>query len=151
MIKNSLKYTKIYENLSKNMKIGLDYIKNKDLTNFANGKYQINGEEVYINIQDYNSKPLSEGKWEAHKKYADIQFVIKGEEKIGVGDISEFTTLEPYSAEKDLEFLQTQAPQDFLTLKENDFIILYPQDVHMPQICVNTSSYVKKAVVKVAL
>ena len=46
MIKNSLKYTKIYENLSKNMKIGLDYIKNNDLTNFANGKYQINGEEV---------------------------------------------------------------------------------------------------------
>ena len=33
MIKNSLKYTKIYENLSKNMKIGLDYIKNNDLTN----------------------------------------------------------------------------------------------------------------------
>ncbi len=151
MIKNSLKYTKIYENLSENMKIGLEYLKNNDLTNVENGKYEIKGEEVYINIQDYNSKPLNEGKWEAHRKYADIQFIIKGSEKIGVGDISEFTTSETYDAERDLEFLQTKNPQDFLTLKENDFVILYPQDVHMPQICVNTPSYVKKAVVKVAL
>ena len=151
MIKNSLKYTKIYENLSENMKIGLEYLKNNDLTNVENGKYQIKGDEVYINIQDYNSKPLNDGKWEAHRKYADIQFIIKGEEKIGVGDISEFETSEKYDSERDLEFLRTKEAQDFLTVKENDFVILYPQDVHMPQICINKPSYVKKAVVKVLL
>ena len=151
MIKNSLKYTKIYENLSPNIKLGLDYIKNNDLTNTPNGKYQIKGDEVYINIQDYNTKLFIDGKWEAHRKYADIQFIIKGQEQIGIGDISEFETSETYDKERDLEFLKTNFKQDFLTLKENDFLILYPQDVHMPQICIDKPSYVKKAVVKVAL
>lgn len=149
MIKNSLKYTKNYYNLSEKIKIGLEYLENNDLKDTPNGKYEILGQDVFINVQDYNSKPEAQGKWEAHRKYIDIQFMIKGSEKIGVGEIQDYQTTEPYSNENDVEFLKTNKPQQFITMNENDYIILYPHDVHMPQISINEPSYVKKAVVKV--
>lgn len=151
MIKNSLKYTKIYYNLSEKIKLGLEFLEKNDLNSMENGKYEILNDDVFINIQDYTSKSETDGKWEAHRKYIDIQVIIKGSEKIGVGEIQDFSTTEPYDEEKDVEFLTTSAPQQFITMKENDYIILYPQDVHMPQIYTDKPSYVKKAVVKVSV
>lgn len=149
MIKNSLKYTKNYYNLSSKIEEALKYLENNNLKDFANGKYEILGDEIYVNVQDYHTKPLSEGKWEAHRKYIDIQFMIEGEEKIGVGEIQNFQTSEEYDEVRDVEFLTTNASAQFIQMNKNDYLILYPYDVHMPQISVNDSVYVKKAVVKV--
>ncbi len=151
MIKNSLKYTKNYYNLSEKIKLGLEFLENHDLKSMENGKYEILSDDVFINVQEYNSKPEQDGKWEAHRKYIDIQVLIKGSEKIGVGEIQDFTTTEAYDEERDVEFLTTNAPQQFITMRENDYIILYPYDVHMPQISIDKPSAVKKAVVKVSL
>lgn len=151
MIKNSLKYTKNYYNLSEKIKLGLEFLESHDLKAMENGKYEILGEDVYINIQEYTSKPETDGKWEAHRKYIDIQVLIKGSEKIGVGEIQDFTTTEAYDEEKDVEFLTTNSSQQFITMRENDYIILYPYDVHMPQISIDKPTAVKKAVVKVSL
>lgn len=152
MIKNSLKYTKNYYNLSNKIKLALEYLEKNDLKVFDNGRYDILGDDVYVNVQDYTSKPETQGKWEAHKKYIDIQFMIKGTERIGVGEIDNYQTTEAYNESKDLEFLAVANDNyQFINMNENDFIILYPQDVHMPQIAMNTPSYVKKAVVKISI
>lgn len=152
MIKDSLKYTKNYYNLSDKIKLALKYLEENNLKDFDNGRYDILGNDIYINVQDYNSKLETQGKWEAHRKYIDIQFIIKGSEKIGVGTIENFQALEAYDETKDLEFLKnTNNNYQFLNMNENDFTILYPQDVHMPQIAINTPSYVKKAVVKISI
>lgn len=152
MIKNSLKYTKNYYNLSNKIKLALEYLEKNDLKVFDNGRYDILGNDVYVNVQDYTSKPETQGKWEAHKKYIDIQFMIKGTERIGVGEIDNYQTTEAYDESKDLEFLAVANDNyQFINMNENDFIILYPQDVHMPQIAMNTPSYVKKAVVKISI
>lgn len=151
MIKNSLKYTKNYYNLSEKIKLGLEFLETHDLKAMENGKYEILGEDVFINIQEYTSKSETDGKWEAHRKYIDIQVLIKGTEKIGVGEIQDFTTTEAYDEEKDVEFLTTNSSQQFITMRENDYIILYPYDVHMPQISIDKPTAVKKAVVKVSL
>lgn len=152
MIKNSLKYTKNYYNLSNKIKLALEYLEKNDLKVFDNGRYDILGDDVYVNVQDYTSKPETQGKWEAHKKYIDIQFMIKGTERIGVGEIDNYQTTEAYDESKDLKFLAVANDNyQFINMNENDFIILYPQDVHMPQIAMNTPSYVKKAVVKISI
>ena len=152
MIKNSLKYTKNYYNLSNKIKLALEYLEKNDLKVFDNGRYDILGDDVYVNVQDYTSKPETQGKWEAHKKYIDIQFMIKGTERVGVGEIDNYQTTEAYDESKDLEFLAVANDNyQFINMNENDFIILYPQDVHMPQIAMNTPSYVKKAVVKISI
>lgn len=132
--------------------MALKYLEQNDLKELENGRYDVLGDDIYVNIQDYTSKPETQGKWEAHRKYIDIQIMVKGSEKIGVGEIDNFQTSEAYDEGKDLEFLSaTNDNYQFINMNENDFIILYPQDVHMPQIALNTPSYVKKAVVKISI
>ncbi len=136
-------------NLSNRLKTALEYLEKADLKNTPDGKYDILKDEIYINIQEYETKEEQNCKWEAHKKYIDIQYMINGSEKIGVGDIHNFESVIPYDAEKDVEFLDTDSETEALTLNENDFVILYPFDVHKPQMKNKFVSQVKKAVVKV--
>lgn len=148
MIKDNLQNYELYTNLSKNLQLGLKYLSENDFANMENGKYVINGEDVFAIVQDYQSKMLADGRFEAHEKYIDIQYVIKGEEKIGIGNVKDFTVAEKYNPEKDIVFF-AEKNDDFVTMKEKDFAIFYPQDAHMPSICTDIPKYVKKVVIKV--
>lgn len=150
MIKDSLKNYKNYLGISKYLDAGLNYLANTNLSSLKNGIYQIVENKVFAIVQDYNSKPLEQGKFEAHKKFIDIQYIVEGSEQIGYGEISNFEDDTEYSEEKDIVFLKEKNNNyNFTKLVENDFAIFYPQDAHMPQISVDESCFVKKIVTKV--
>lgn len=153
MIKDNIKNANIYHNLSEFIKIGLNYLENTDFSKVSNGRYEILEDKVYANVQDYISKPEHEGKFEAHKRYIDIQYIVKGEEKIGVSDILNFEEATVYESEKDIIFLtpKIDSKVEFIELKEKEFMILTPQDAHMPMITIDQPCYVKKVVVKVLI
>ncbi len=147
MIKDTLTNISKYNNLSEFLKIGLDYIKNTDFDKLEDGRYSINGEDIYINIQTYKTKENAD--FEAHRNYVDIQYVISGEEKIGVTDYANCSTTIEYNNDKDIEFLNGVG--EYYELKTGDFMILYPTDAHKPSISIDTNNpeTVRKAVVKV--
>ncbi len=145
IIENAHDYYKFGENFKK----GFEFLKNTDLKNLANGKYEIDGDDIFVSVQDYKTKPESEGRWEAHKKYADIQFIIEGEEKIGFTNIQNCTPVTFYDDTNDIVFLEGKG--DFITVHENSFLIFLPQDAHMPCISIDSPKFVKKAVVKVKI
>lgn len=147
MIIDKIENAKLYYGLSDRIKKGLQYLENNDLTNVENGNYELDGKNLFVSVQDYISKPESEGKFEAHKKYIDIQYIVKGQERLGFGNIDDFNLVTPYDEEKDIEFLAGHG--DFAAAKQGYFLIFTPQDAHMPQICLDKPEYVKKAVVKV--
>lgn len=145
IIENAQDYYKLGENFQK----GFEFLKNTDLKKLENGKYEIEGDNVFVSVQDYQTKPEAKGKFEAHKKYADIQFIISGEEKIGYTNIRNCTPTTFYDDTNDIVFLEGKG--DFITAHENSFLIFMPQDAHMPCISIDDSKYVKKAVVKVKI
>lgn len=151
MIKDNIKNFNKYLDLPERVKLGLNYLMNTDFSSIENGKYEIKGDEVFAIVQEYTPKPESEGKFEAHKKYTDIQYIIKGEEKMGFGEIGDFVELTEYNQEKDIVFLSLNKDgvSDFVTVKEEEFVIFTPNDAHMPSIKANSSENVKKIVVKV--
>ena len=149
MIKDNLKNAQFYYGLGEKFKKAFEYLKSNDLLKLDNGKYEIDGENIFVSVQDYNTKPESEGKFEAHKKYADIQFIIKGEEKIGYTNIQNCSPSTFYDDTNDIVFLEGSG--DFITARENTFLIFLPQDAHMPCILTDSPEYVKKAVVKVKI
>ena len=124
-----------------------DFIVNK-AEGAAVGKYDLeNG--VYVSVQEYTTKARSEAKYEAHKKFIDIQMILSGKELIAVSPIEKMTISDEYNEEKDfMLFHHNDECTDFV-LEAGDFLILYPQDVHMPGVCVNEKSPVRKIVVKV--
>ena len=151
MIKDNIQNAEKYFNLSERVKLGLKYLQNTDLAALEDGRYEILGNQVYVNIQNYLSKEEADAKFEAHKNYIDIQYIIDGEERIWVSDVDNFTPLSQYDSEKDIVFLKrnTSGEENFVNLRSNEFLILNPQDAHMPSLAVNCPSKVKKAVVKV--
>lgn len=143
----NIKNAHLYYGINKRIKVALNYIENTDLVNLENGKYEIDGKNVFAIVQDYQTKFASDAKWEAHKEYTDIQYIIKGREQIGWGPVEDFSPITPYDNEKDIIFLSGEG--DFAELGEKDFAIITPEYAHMPGISINNSESVKKLVIKV--
>jgi len=63
----------LYETLSPRIKRAFDYLHQADLRTVEDGKYEIDGNNVYAVVQRYSTKLKEQGKWEAHQRYIDIQ------------------------------------------------------------------------------
>ena len=72
------------------------FLKNNDLTKLAPGKYTIDVENVYASVTEAPTKNYDKSKWESHRKYIDLQYVISGEEKIGVAPVANLKVIVPY-------------------------------------------------------
>jgi YhcH/YjgK/YiaL family protein len=118
------------------------------LATLAPGKYPIDGKNAYASITYAPSKTFEVAKWESHRKYIDLQYVINGEEKIGVVPISKATVTEPYNEAKDVAHYSSDGTYYITTPKE--FFLFFPADVHRPNIKVDGYDHVKKLVIKIA-
>lgn len=125
-----------------------DFLNRKDLGSLAPGNYPIVGEDVYASISSYVPKDIDETQWEAHRKYADIQSVIEGEEKIGESSVSKLTMTVPYNETKDAA--NYKGPGKYYIAKPETFFIFFPGEGHRPGLKVNASDtmMVKKLVIK---
>lgn len=149
MIKDKLANAETYYGISENLKRGFEWLKNTDLKNIADGKYLIDGEKLFANVQSYETK--DEAPFEAHRKYADIQYMIKGVEKVGVTHYSNCSTTIEYDNEKDIEFLKSNVSDSYQRLEDGDFLVFYPQDAHQPSLNPDKKLHVKKVIVKVKI
>jgi len=147
MIFDKLENAQFYYGLGEKIKLAFEYLAVTELTSLENGRYAIDGDEVFVIVQDYRTKPENEGKWEVHRKYIDIQYIVQGTEKLGWLNLNDFEPETEYDSDKDIVFGSGKG--DFLTAKPGQFVMFTPQDAHMPGLCVDTPEYVKKAVVKV--
>lgn len=72
----------------------------------ADGKTFLNGDKLYVSIQSYKTKARGDCKYEAHRRYIDIQYIIEGREIIAVTDAAGLRERAPYSEEKDVVFFE---------------------------------------------
>jgi len=125
----------------------LEYLRNTNLAELKPGKYQIENDDIYAVVFEYDTKSSEGVLWEAHKNYIDIQYMIKGSEKMGYTNVENIETIVEYDREKDILF--GTASGDFVTVQDGMFVIFTPQDGHMPSISIEKSEKVKRVVVKV--
>lgn len=148
MIIDKLTNSHLYETLSPRIKRAFDYLHQTDLNATPDGKYEIDGDAIYAIVQHYSTKTKEQGKWEAHRQYIDIQYIIQGEEMIGYSHLSRLVPGE-YDPARDVVFLVGDG--NYLPLTSGEFMLLYPEDTHMPCIAIDAPSAVKKVVVKIAV
>lgn len=129
---------------------GLDFIKNSDFTKLAEGRYEIDGDNVYATIADYDTEPKGHRRPEAHQKYIDIQYIAVGEEYIGCSFLSDGNeVLEDYDEAKDLVFYKNAINEIDVVLNPDVYTILFPSDVHRPGCSFTSPVKVRKVVVKI--
>lgn len=147
MIFDQLKNAELYFQINDRFRKAFDYLRSNDFDNIEPGKYEIDGEDIYAIVQQYDTKPMSSGKWEAHKKYIDIQFMVSGKEKMGYSHKNKMIVTHEYNSDKDALYLKGEG--NFLVAEAGYFAVFFPTDVHMPCIAINLSTPVKKVVIKV--
>jgi len=148
MIIDRLKNSEKYYGLGASIEKALRYLEISDLKDKKPGRYDIDGDRIYITISEYETKSSEGVNWEAHRKYIDVQYMISGTEMIGFTSLDNVMTAVEYSDSNDVLF--GTASGDYLTVSEGTFIIFMPQDAHMPNIFKDKPQAVKKAVIKIA-
>lgn len=147
MIFDKLENAEFYYNLSPKIKAGFEYIKSMDWKNLSPGRYELN-EDIYANLQEYETKNPDEAEFEVHRTYYDIQYVISGAEVMGFGNLEDFKVTKEYDNEKDVAF--GECPSSNILVPEGYFTFFSTKDVHKPSLNVaNETKKVKKAIVKV--
>jgi YhcH/YjgK/YiaL family protein len=147
MIIDKLSNSHLYSSLGEKINKALAYLKQTDFSNMELGKYEIDGDNIFALVNEYNTKDESEGKLEAHKKYIDVQFVVNGSELMGYATFQNQKVINEYNEQSDIIFFEGE--RSFIKVDEGMFAIFYPTDLHMPGIKVQKSEYVKKVVIKV--
>lgn len=148
MILDSLKNLKAYEALNSNFAKAIEFIQNSDLKSLPLGRNEICGDIVYANVMEVQPKAKEEAKLEIHRRYIDIQIPISGDEVMGYTPLDELP--EPaYVEADDAALYGTElAARDYFNVKNDQFVVFFPQDGHAPAI---TPVALKKIVVKVAI
>lgn len=151
MILDELRNAAMYRSLGPGVAAALDYLASTDFRAVLLGRQELDGQRLFASLARYSTKPASDARWEAHRRYLDVQYVVDGEERIGWTPIApELPIVEPYSAEKDLIFFDAAGP--LVELRPGRFAIFAPHDVHAPGLHVLPKEVceVFKVVVKVA-
>lgn len=140
-----------YKKLGDAFSRALAYLTETDFSVLKDGRYEIEGDDVFATVSTYRTKEPSEVKPESHREYADIQSLIEGTETVGIAPLEECQAPFEQHPERDLYFHPVPAVLETLTLRPGSFMIFFPQDVHLPCMNCGGPKTVRKVVVKVRL
>jgi len=126
------------------------FLKTNDLKNLRPGRYELEGDSLFVNVDEYTTRNEEDSRFEAHRKYADIQYLVYGEEKIGIAALDSTSESTPYDNVKDIIFL-TAGNNNYRIASSDRFFIFFPGDAHRPCVKTNENSKVRKVVVKVRI
>lgn len=138
--------------LSPVLQRGLEYLKTTDLCKLPIGRHDIDGDDMFASVSEYEVEPLENKYPEAHKRYIDIQCIAWGEELIGCSFLADGYEVERDElVERDIIFYKRVEQEEKIVLTPGRYAIFFPSDVHRPG-CINKEHRkVKKIVIKIAV
>lgn len=150
MIYDNINNLSTYTGISDDVRLGLKWLLDVNPA-IDKGVFELTPRVKAI-VSEYTTKHENEYGYEAHRQYIDIQYLIGGKEKVRFLPLEYLKETKAYNKENDAAFYKedTFKPQELL-LGDGYFAIFFPQDGHMPQLCVDKPEPVKKVVIKVRI
>ena len=151
MILDTLPHASRYEALNSRFALAFAFLRTVDGTQ-ALGRHDLDGDQAFALVQTYATKPMAEAKFEAHRRYIDVQFLYQGCETVLWAPLDDMVEpIKLYDETKDAATWKLGPEATALRLCAGHFAILYPHDAHAPSIEWGRSEEVFKVVVKVAV
>ncbi|WP_346855938.1 YhcH/YjgK/YiaL family protein [uncultured Draconibacterium sp.] len=147
---NKRNFAIYYHKNPKQWKMAFRFLAQTDLTKLAVGKTELDGKNLFVSVDEYTTKDKSETRYEAHQKYIDIQYMISGEEQMGLCTHDKMAVTAAYDEKKDVEFYDYDGG-NYLKATPQNFVVFFPDDVHRPCIKLNENIPIKKIVVKLSI
>ena len=107
-------------------------------------------DEIFVLKQAYTTKNREDCFFESHKKYIDIQYMVKGDEIMDISNLEELKIIKDYDEKTDFIKYENKCDNiSTLIIKEKELAIFYPQDAHQPCIKIDDAKLIYKAVIKI--
>ena len=103
MIITDLAHLSQQAELSPALAMASAYLKQAAGRSLPDGRVDIDGEDVYALVQSYETL-AGEPRFEAHRRYIDIQYVVSGAEIIGWAPLAALVVTDGYDRAKDIAF-----------------------------------------------
>ena len=127
------------------------FLKDNDLSKLEIRRHNIDGDNIYALVSEAMTKNEEDTKFEAHRKYIDIQHVIAGAEQMSITPLADKKEeLVAYDPAKDVEFMTVNNTASFEATPDK-FFIFFPSDIHRPSVKIGENKIVRKIVVKVRI
>ncbi len=112
----------------------LDWAAGHDLAALPCGQHAIDGDRLFVNVVEYETKQPEERFWEAHKAYLDVH--------VACGVYQPEGDFQPADGGKNASVM----------MQPGDFLVCFPQDAHRTAVaCGGKPETVKKAIFKVRI
>ncbi len=147
---NQKEFARLYFQNPERWNKAFQFLSEQNLAELEKGRYELESTDLFVNVDEYVTRNEEDVLFEAHKKYADIQVLISGKEKIGVLPLGTTTVTIPYDEEKDIMFLTAEG-ENYRIATPGKFFLFFPEDAHRPTVKSAENSPVKKIVVKVKI
>jgi YhcH/YjgK/YiaL family protein len=122
------------------------FLRRPDLAALPEGRIALDDDKLFALLQRPAGKPRAAARLEAHRKYADIQFVISGHEEYGWRALADAPpATEDFKPDNDVAFYAGQ-PAIWLPAPPGSFAIFFPEDLHAPLV---SAGPLHKVVIKV--
>ena len=146
MIIDSLEKLSYYSVLNPLFEDVLAFIANNDLDQLSEGKHEIKGDDLFVNIAVAKGKTKEDAVLETHDEMIDIQIPLSGNETYGYTP-RRYLPEGEYNKAKDITKLPDTPADDYVTCRPGMFAIFFPQDGHAP--CISEEEGIRKAIFKV--
>ncbi|WP_066306499.1 YhcH/YjgK/YiaL family protein [Bacillus sp. FJAT-29814] len=150
MIADHISNFELYKGIIDRVDRAVQYIQNHDFTGLQTGMHGVEGDEIFFNLIEYVTKEPEERFWESHKKYLDLHYILEGSEFIAREQFEKMTVTKEYDEQDDYYLLEGKV-QSKVKLGQGDFMLLFPDDVHMTGIKVDVPEKVRKVVFKILI
>lgn len=147
MVLDHIDNSERYASLGPGIAEAVRFLRSAGLDRLPAGRHEIGHQGLYALASEYMTKPEGGARWEAHRRYIDVQYIASGLEAIGYQHIGRLKTVTAYDDEKDVLFLEGTGSR--LILAAGFFAVFYPEDGHQPGLSADCSEKVRKIVVKV--
>lgn len=126
------------------------YAATTDFSKLEDGRQEIDGDKMYANLFHLTSRQMQEIHPELHKKYADVQFWISGEELCGVAPYTGAGECIDAREDEDLYFYRAFENEFLIHATQGCYAVFFPNDVHRPGVCLDGKPLrYRKVVIKV--
>ena len=151
MIYDELKNIKTYKGINKNLDKAIDFIVEKKYLNADFGKNIVDDDKIFFDYPEkVSTRENIDLELEYHKKYIDIHIVLEEEEIIGYAPFEDCIETQKYNIEKDIAFMKGKNQAEFI-LNGKNFLIVFPNEPHLPLLSVGKVKEIKKVVFKIKM
>ena len=152
MIFDTIENAKTYKGLNARIDLVLEEVVKFTPENYTTGRVDLDGDNVYLNVSAYETKPAVGSLAEAHRQYIDVMYMVEGEELIYVKPTDKLQNItKEYDPSIEALLADLDGDATPIRLQAGSFVVLFPQDSHCPGRCVDGSVNVKKIIGKVRI